>query len=129
TGPTNERLSAWGPWDPSAGQPGGDIVAWDNLFPYDPEVHEEHWPPVPEGTDVWKSMPRDPAALIEYLRAQSVNSGANDDVADESTAMALIAGLAGNDAPADLRAAYLDALRLSGFAQAVHEDGDTITFD
>ncbi len=92
---------------------------WDSLAPYSPDVTElssiggrEHGdlPPV-GGPGYYDALPRDPQALIDHWRAFFSEAGAS---LDDSVLMEILSELKENIAPPDVRAAYLEALALTG---------------
>lgn len=128
-GPHNERLSAYGPWDPASGQPLGDVVAWDNLAPFDPEVVEESWPaPRSEDGPLWSNVPRDPAGLIEFYGRFGPEPTLTPEEINEQVQMSLVSVLNSNSAPADLRAGVLEALMTVTPAASQVVEAGAITF-
>lgn len=115
-GPNAERVQFF----PEDQGPAGEL-AWDNQYPVNTEVRGNWYPsgqsgdgePLPDPN----AYPRDPQALLDYLRAQVAAYAQSPEEIDDGVIERLIYKLQSNTAPADERAAYLGALGLSGLAQ------------
>lgn len=138
---TGEWISRQGPWNERlefySSDPGpGNQVAWDNMLPYRPEV-EEHasaggvWRGGGDvlfgSLDSYAEYPTDPQALLQHLLDRHLSWGGSQDDADESVVGAIIEELTSNYAPPDVRAAFAEALALSG-AEVESAVGNVVTY-
>ncbi|WP_407360389.1 hypothetical protein [Microbacterium sp. LBN7] len=119
-GPSSERVQFF----PEDQGPAGEL-AWDNQVPVNPEVIGS-WNTggqpgdgdVQTGSTAWYApYPRDPQALLDYLRAQAATYAESPEAVDDALIENLIFTIQSNIAPADVRAAFIGALELSGLAQ------------
>lgn len=119
-GPTAERVQFF----PEDQGPAGEL-AWDNMMPVNPEVNGS-WStgglagdvdPPNGSVEFYAPLPRDPQALLDYLRATFSDYAPTPAASDDTLLEHLMSTLKSNIAPADVRAAFLGALELSGLAQ------------
>ena len=129
-GPTSQRVQFFAP-DPGA----GDESSWD-AFPADSEVRESRNKgglagdviPALGSSELYSSFPRDPRALLDFLRTFERAYDLTDEQRDEAAVDNAFNLLRSNLAPADLRAALVAALDLSGLAQASPSGDASITY-
>lgn len=131
-GPKNERLQFF-----SQDVSGGNQVAWDNMYPFFPQVQEWSSPGgalVGGGDGLHGSLesyagyPTDPQALLQLLRDQMLAAGYAADEVDEVVVQLLIEELTFNFAPPVVRAAFVGALALSDRTEVVATNGTVVTY-
>ena len=128
-GPSAERVQFF----PEDQGPAGEL-AWDNQYPVNSEV-TGYWntggqagdsDPQTGSTAGYAAYPRDPQALLDYLRTQVAAYSPAPEAVEDGLVENFIWTLQSNIAPADVRAAFLGAFELSGLAQIdVTNDGKT----
>lgn len=129
-GPANERLLFY----PEA-QDSGSLDAWDEVVPVRSEI--DRWTytggiggdtaPLSGSLESYAQYPQDPQALIQYfLDRASGESTTSDPLASATLNIADV--LVTNYAPAEMRAVFLEALRLSSRAELVSEQNGLLTY-
>jgi hypothetical protein len=126
-GPRSERLQIFGQ--------NNEVVSWtwDSMVPYSPGVTElrstgglEYGDlPGVGGPTYYDAEPRDPQALLDYWYAFFSEAG---DAREDSVLMELLSVLKSNFAPADVRAAYIEALQVTGRAAVESTNGSIVTY-
>jgi len=98
-------------------KPGSDREAGVQAFPGGVRTYGNVTQPIDRFRDSYKDMPRDPQQLLDWFRVQE----------GEYAWMAILDALYMNLPPADLRAAMLGALAISGDFDLVSVDGNDAT--
>jgi hypothetical protein len=124
-GSRNQRIRSY-----SELQTPDDRSVWDAMLPADPEDHVVRGP----GEDFvggylvnrdYSVYPRDPQALLDYLREYFAPAGSNR---DDSVMVLILTLLRSNLAPPEVRKAFIDALKLSGLATIESAAGTVTTY-
>ncbi|VXC12908.1 conserved hypothetical protein [Microbacterium sp. 8M] len=124
-GPQNERIRSFP--DPQTAEDG---QAWATMLPEDggrKTVRDTGEALV--GNYLWNRdytiYPRDPQALLGYLRDFFAPTGSSR---EDSVATAIVALLRSNLAPPEVRRTFIDALAISGLATVESVDGSVTTY-
>ncbi|WP_152642345.1 hypothetical protein [Microbacterium sp. SA39] len=126
-GPQSERLQIFGQ--------DNEVVrmTWDTMVPYSPGVTELRstggleYGDLPSigGPTYYDQQPRDPQALLDYWYDFFSEAG---DSREDSVMMEILSVLHSNYAPADMRVAYIEALKVSGRAAIDSTSGSIVTY-
>lgn len=130
-GPIAERVQLF-----PGGQGSDEQAAWDQRMPMEPQITES-WStgglagdslPLTGSTEYYADLPRDPEALLDYLRLKIAGWASTQAEADDALLEDLTFTLTSNVAPADIREAYIGAFALSGLARVDESVDGTVSF-
>lgn len=130
-GPSNERVTIF-----TREQSTDDGAAWDAMLPFRAGVEEWTYTggiggeilPLTGSLESYDQYPNDPAALVRWFHDRAVSFGSSEEEAEELAASNIIDVLTTNYAPADIRAAFVEALPLTGEAEQIGSAGSVVTY-
>lgn len=131
-GPTAERVQLF-----PGGQEPDEQAAWDQRMPMDAQITGS-WStgglagdsfPLTGSMEYYENLPRDPQALLEYLRQRIANWASTQAEADDALLEDMTFTLTSNIAPPDVREAYIGAFASSGLARVDESVDGTVSFE